>query len=110
MRSSFWVALRSRSFFIVALGFATLIALIAILGLGAMRRARTLYAEMERAQNAYVQTEEFRRDIARDMYLADILVRDYLLDPSPRTFQFTGSNFWRSAHHYSSALSCSVER
>jgi hypothetical protein len=39
---------------------------------------------MESVQSAYLQTETFRRDIATDMYLADILVRDYLLDPSPQ--------------------------
>lgn len=77
-------AVKSPSLFVVALGFATLIALIGILGVGGIRRARTIYAEMEKTQNAYVQTEEFRRDVARDMYLADILVRDYLLDPSPQ--------------------------
>jgi signal transduction histidine kinase len=80
-----WAALRSQSFFIVALAFATLIALIAILGLGAVRRARMIYAEMEKTQNAYLQTEAFRRDVAADMYLADILIRDYLLDPSPQS-------------------------
>jgi len=31
-----------------------------------------------------VQTETFRRGIATDVYLADILLRDYLLDPSPQ--------------------------
>jgi len=77
-------ALKSRSFFIVALAFATLIALIAVMGIGAVRRARMIYAEMEKTQNVYLQTEAFRRDVAADMYLADILIRDYLLDPSPQ--------------------------
>ena len=77
-------AIRSRSSFVLALGFGTLIALIAILGIGAIRRARAIYNEMEGVQSAYLQTETFRRDIATDMYLADILVRDYLLDPSPQ--------------------------
>lgn len=74
----------SRSYFVLALGFGTLIALIAILGIGAIRRARAIYTEMESTQDAYLQAESFRRDIATDMYLADILVRDYLLDPSPQ--------------------------
>jgi signal transduction histidine kinase len=77
-------AIKSRSSFVLALGFGTLIALIAILGIGAIRRARAIYNEMESVQSAYLQTETFRRDIATDMYLADILVRDYLLDPSPQ--------------------------
>jgi signal transduction histidine kinase len=53
------------------------------LGVGGLRRAATNYSEMEKTQNAYLQTEGVRRDIAADMYLAEILVRDYLLDPSP---------------------------
>jgi signal transduction histidine kinase len=77
-------AFLSRSYFVLALGFGTLIALIAILGIGAIRRARAIYTEMETTQDAYLQAESFRRDIATDMYLADILVRDYLLDPSPQ--------------------------
>lgn len=77
-------SVRSRSIYILASGFGVLIVLIAILGIGAVRRARTIYREMEHTQDAYLRTESFRRDIASDMYLADILVRDYLLDPSPQ--------------------------
>src|SRR5689334_21976709 len=76
--------IRSRSSFVLAVGFGTLIALIAILGIGTVRRARAIYDEMEKTQDAYLQAESFRRDIATDMYLADIRVRDYLLDPSPQ--------------------------
>lgn len=77
-------AIKSGSSFVLAAGFGTLIALIAILGVGAIRRAAAIYSEMEATQDAYLQNETFRRDIATDMYLADILVRDYLLDPSPQ--------------------------
>jgi len=77
--------MRSRSsLFPLALGFGTLVILIAVLGVGAIRRARAIYTEMEATQDAYLQTESSRRGIATDMYLADILVRDYLLDPSPQ--------------------------
>lgn len=81
----FSLAIKSRSSFILAIGFGTLIVLIAILGFGAIRRARAIYSEMEATQQAYLEAEAFRRDIAGDMYLADILVRDYLLDPSPQS-------------------------
>ena len=46
-------AFLSRSYFVLALGFGTLIALIAILGIGAIRRARAIYTEMESTQDAY---------------------------------------------------------
>ena len=77
--------LKSRSSVILAFGFGTLIILIAVLGFGAVRRAGAIYREMESTQQTYLEAESFRRDIAADMYLADILVRDYLLDPSPQS-------------------------
>lgn len=76
--------MKSRSSLALAFGFGTLIVLIAVLGFGAIRRARAIYIEMESTQQTYLEAESFRRDIATDMYLADILVRDYLLDPSPQ--------------------------
>lgn len=74
----------SRSSPALVLGFGTLVGLIAFLGFGPMRRAREINKEMETAQESYLQTESFRAGIVSDMYLADILVRDYLLDPSPQ--------------------------
>ena len=77
--------MKSRSLLVpLALGFGTLVVLIGILGVGAIRRARAIYDEMESTQDVYLQSEAARRDIATDMYLAGILVRDYLLDPSPQ--------------------------
>ncbi len=75
--------IKSRSSFVLAIGFGTLIVLTAVLGLGAIRRARAIYRDMQLTQDAYMRAETSYRDIASDMYLADILVRDYLLDPSP---------------------------
>jgi len=72
------------SLFVLAIGFSILIVLIAFLGFGAIHRADAIYRDMHAAQDAYVQTETFRRGIATDVYLADILLRDYLLDPSPQ--------------------------
>src|SRR5215813_3154473 len=71
------------SLFVLAAGLGTLIVLIAVLGFGAINRADGIYRDMQAAQDAYSEAETFRRGIAADMYLADILLRDYLLDPSP---------------------------
>jgi signal transduction histidine kinase len=79
--------MKSRSLFVLAVGFGTLVVLIAVLGFGAIRRADTIYAEMQGAQASYLQTEAFRRGIVTDLYLADILVRDYLLDASSENVQ-----------------------
>jgi len=73
------------SLFVLVIGFSILIVLIAFLGFRAIRRADGIYRDMHAAQDAYVQTETFRRGIATDVYLADILLRDYLLDPSPQS-------------------------
>jgi signal transduction histidine kinase len=73
----------SRSSFVLMIGFGTLIVLIGVLGFQAVQRAESIYQEMQVAQNSYLRTEEFRRGFVADMYLSDILVRDYLLDPSP---------------------------
>lgn len=75
--------MRSRSWPILAIGFASLVALIVVFGYGAMRRARTLHRETVAAHAAYLRTEAYLREIPEDMYLAGLLVRDYLLDPSP---------------------------
>ncbi|PYS17257.1 MAG: hypothetical protein DMG17_10310 [Acidobacteria bacterium] len=79
-----WPMNSRSSLFVLAIGFSILIVLIAFLGFGAIRRADAIYRDMHAAQDAYVQTETFRRGIATDVYLADILLRDYLLDPSPQ--------------------------
>jgi signal transduction histidine kinase len=78
--------LNSRSSLVVLVtGFGILVVLIAILGIGALRRTDAIYRDMQAAQDSWSQTETFRRGVVLDMYLADILVRDYLLDPSPRS-------------------------
>src|SRR6185369_14752822 len=79
--------MNSRSSFVLAIGFGILVILIGFLGFGAIRRADTIYAEVQSAQESYLQTEAVRRGIVTDMYLADILVRDYLLDPSSDNVQ-----------------------
>lgn len=73
------------SLFVLILGFGSLIVLIAVLGFGAIRRADAIYRDMQSAQDSYSETEALRRDVSRDLYLADILLRDYLLDPSPQS-------------------------
>src|SRR5262245_3207878 len=79
--------MNSRLSFVLAMGFGILVVLIAVLGYGAIGRADTIYAEVQKAQESYLQTEAFRRGIVTDLYLADILVRDYLLDPSAENVQ-----------------------
>ncbi|MCX6624672.1 MAG: MCP four helix bundle domain-containing protein, partial [Acidobacteria bacterium] len=74
--------MRSRSWLILSIGFGTLVLLIGLLGFGAMRRAQTLHDQTVSAHAAYLRTDAVLREIPADLYLSDILIRDYLLDPS----------------------------
>ena len=74
--------MNSRTSFALATGFGILIVLIAIMGFGALNRTTAIYEEMQIAQDSHLRTEQFRRGMATDMYQSEILVRDYLLDPS----------------------------
>src|SRR5215831_4291271 len=76
---------KSRTSFVLIVGFGILILLIGVLGFRAVQRAESIYQEMQVAQDAYLRSEEFRRGFVADMYLSDILIRDYLLDPSPES-------------------------
>jgi signal transduction histidine kinase len=73
---------RSRSWPISALGFASLIALIVVFGYGAMRQARILHRETIATHQSHIQIEAHIHEFTAQMYLAALLVRDYLLDTS----------------------------
>ncbi len=75
--------MRSHSWLALLIGFGTLILLIGLLGFGAMRRAQALHDATVAAHDAYLQTDAVLREIPADLYLGGILIRDYLLDPSP---------------------------
>lgn len=75
--------MRSRSWLILSIGFGTLIVLIGLLGIGAMRRSQALHDQAMSAHEAYLQTDTVLREIPADLYMSGILVRDYLLDQSP---------------------------
>jgi signal transduction histidine kinase len=82
--------MNSRStLFVLAIGFSILIALIASIGFGAVQRADTIYREIQNAEDSYSETETFRQRISTDIYLADILLRDYLMDPSSQNASHT---------------------
>ncbi len=74
--------MKSRSWLVLSIGFGTLILLIGLLGFGAMGRAKALHDQMLAADEKYRQTDSVLREIPTDLYLGDILIRDYLLDPS----------------------------
>jgi len=56
-----------------------------VLGYGGFRRAERIYHEVAAIHEAYRQTASLLSDIQNDNYLSSILIRDYLLDPTPGT-------------------------
>ena len=77
--------MKTRSWPILALGFAVLVALTAVFGYSAIRQARIIHDEMLSTHQKYLETETFLQAIPADMYLASVLLRDYLLGPSGTT-------------------------
>jgi signal transduction histidine kinase len=76
------VPMSSRSWPILTFGFLSLIVLIAVFGYGAMHRARILHRESIETHQNHLQTEAYIHKVSAQEYLAALLVRDYLLDPS----------------------------
>lgn len=74
--------MRPRGWLVLLFGFGTLLLLIGLLGFGALRRAQVLHNETVSAHDAYLRTDAVLREIPADLYLGDILIRDYLLDTS----------------------------
>jgi len=75
--------MKARSWWVLYGGFGTLVVLIAVLGVSAMRRARVIHRETITAHDAYLKADLLVRELPADLHLSGVLVRDYLLDPSP---------------------------
>ena len=71
-----------RSWPILLIGFGTLIVLIAVSGLGALRRARQTYREVSSLNDRYRRTEHILNRVGAEISEVGLLTRDYLLDPS----------------------------
>jgi signal transduction histidine kinase len=69
---------------ILLLGFGTLVALVAVLGFSAYHRADRIEAEIAIIHEEYRQSASVLSQTKEDTYLSGILIRDYLLDPSPK--------------------------
>jgi len=77
-----FLIMRSRTGLVLLVGFGALVALITLLGLGALRRARAIHDETLAAHDSYLRADASLRGIPADLYLAGLYLRDYLLDPS----------------------------
>lgn len=77
-----------RSLTTALIGFGSLLLLIGLMGTGAMRRSGALYEQIAAAQRADQEVDAAIRDLSADIQLTGILVRDYVLDPSPAAGPF----------------------
>ena len=67
---------------VLVIGFGTLIALIAISGLGSLRRAQQTYRDVSALNERYRRTEQILNAVGSEISDVGLLARDYLLDPS----------------------------
>jgi signal transduction histidine kinase len=68
---------------VLLLGFGTLVALIAVLGFSAFRRADRIESEVASIHENYRRSAFVLGQTKEDTYKSSLMVRDYLLDPSP---------------------------
>ena len=69
---------------ILILGFGTLVALVAVIGISAYHRADRIESEIAAIHESYRQSAFVLSQTKEDTYLSGIMIRDYLLDPSPK--------------------------
>jgi signal transduction histidine kinase len=98
--------MRARYWPISAAGFASLIVLIVVFGLSAMHRAKVLHRETIATHRSHIQNEAEVHAVSTQMYMAEVLVRDYLLDPS----QITAVAYRRQLAEIRSSLDRRLDR
>ncbi len=73
--------MKSGTRIVLLAGFGTLLILIGFLALSAFRRAERIYAEVASIHETYRQGAAILQEMNSGIYLAGLLVRDYLMDP-----------------------------
>ena len=74
---------RYRTWPVFLVGIGSLLALLFLPGLVALRRTASVYLDIRRIQTAHRETQRSLAEIERRAYLISIDVREALLDPSP---------------------------
>src|SRR5215471_1745464 len=77
--------MKLRPWVLPVLSFVLLLSMVAGNGFWVMSRARTIHDEMIEAHQTYVRADRLLKELAKDMYLGELEVRDYLLDSSPES-------------------------
>jgi signal transduction histidine kinase len=74
--------MKYRSWPILVLAFGTLIVLIAVSGVGALRSSRQIYDEVSDLNESYRRTDAILNEVQVEIHVMGVLTRDYLLDVS----------------------------
>ncbi|HYO82599.1 MAG TPA: histidine kinase, partial [Bryobacteraceae bacterium] len=75
--------LRNRTWPVFTIGLGSLLALLFLPGIAAVRRSDEIYREIRQIQTAQQATQKSLGEIERRMYLVSIAVREALLDTAP---------------------------
>jgi len=72
--------MKLRPWSLPVLSFAVLLGMVAGNGYWVMRRARAIHDEMIEAHQSYLRADALLKALTKDMYVGELVVRDYLLD------------------------------
>jgi hypothetical protein len=75
--------LKNNTWLVFLFGLGSLLALLFLPSITAIRRTDRVYRDIRRIQESHERTERSISDIERQMYLVSIIVREFLLDSSP---------------------------
>jgi signal transduction histidine kinase len=81
------VPLTTKTWPILTAAFGALIVVMVLTGFNAFRKATQIYAETVNSHESYQHTSALLASLESELYLSEIVLRDYLLDPSHLTAQ-----------------------
>jgi signal transduction histidine kinase len=75
--------MKLRPWALPVLSFVVLLGLVGANGYWVMRRARAIHDEMIAAHQSYLRADILLKRLTKEMYVGELVVRDYLLDAAP---------------------------
>src|SRR6201998_4418802 len=76
-------SMKLRPWALPVLSFVVLLGLVGANGYWVMRRARGIHDEMIASHQSYLRADLLLKRLTKEMYVGELVVRDYLLDSTP---------------------------